>query len=130
MKDKPAILYVDSEVNNINSLIAILRKDNYRVIPASSIQEGFDILQKQRIGIIICGKRVAGMNGVDFLASTISGYPDASRLLVSAYHNEDPENKANIYDYLVTPWDEVQVKLILKAAYESFLTRSPLNRTQ
>jgi response regulator RpfG family c-di-GMP phosphodiesterase len=127
MKDKPAILYVDSEVNNINSLIAILRKDNYRVIPAGSIQEGFDILQKQLVGIIICGKWVAGVKGVDFLASTIPGYPDASRLLVSAYHNEDPENKAHIYDYLVTPWDEIQLKSILKAAYESFLSRSAVN---
>ena len=123
MKNKPTILYVDQEVHNVNSFIAIFRKD-YQVISAGSAQQGFIMLEKYPVEIIICSTRLPEMSGIAFLAATMDDYPNISRLLVSGYKNDVTENKAIVYEYLVIPWDEAELKSIIKGAHELFLNKT------
>lgn len=124
--DKINVLYVDDEVNNINSFKATFRKD-YNVFTALSGLAGLEILKKQVIHIIITDQRMPEMTGVDFLVEVLKEFPDPVRVLLTGYTDInaviDAVNKGHIYHYLNKPWDEHQMRIIIKNAYEIFSLR-------
>jgi len=120
--EKPTILYVDSENQNLVSFHAIFRRE-YKIISASSTEEALKVLEKELVEIVVCSKNIGALTGVDFLASTICHWPNISRLLVSDYGDQDPDEKAQILDYLIKPWDTCQVEKIVKEASILFRTK-------
>jgi DNA-binding NtrC family response regulator len=123
-KGKPILLYVGDEEHNQNSFIAIFRR-NYTVLSSGSAQEALKILETEPVEIIICEKKIRSVTGVDFLASTIANHNHCIRLLVSDYANLDHENRAQIFDYIIQPWDEEQISKIINQAHQEFM----LNRS-
>jgi response regulator RpfG family c-di-GMP phosphodiesterase len=124
--DKINILYVDDEVNNINSFKATFRKD-YNVFTALSGIIGLEILQNQVIHIIITDQRMPEMTGVEFLVEVLKEFPEPVRILLTGYTDInaviDAVNKGHIYHYLNKPWDEQQMRIIIKNAHEIFSLR-------
>lgn len=127
MADKTiAVLYVDDEVNNLNSFKATFRRD-YKVFIASSGKEGLEILRNNPIQIVITDQRMPEMTGVDFLIEVIKEFPEPIRILLTGYADInaviDAVNKGHIYYYLNKPWDEQRLRVIIKNAYEIFNLR-------
>lgn len=124
--EKINVLYVDDEVNNINSFRAAFRKD-YNVFTALSGIVGLEILRNHPIHIIITDQRMPEMTGVDFLVEVLKEFPDPVRILLTGYTDInaviDAVNKGHIYHYLNKPWDEQQMRIIIKNAYEIFSLR-------
>ena len=120
------ILYVDDEINNLNSFKAALRRD-FKVLVATSGKEGLDILENNVVHVIITDQRMPEMTGVDFLIEVLKKYTDPIRILLTGYTDInaviDAVNKGQIYYYLNKPWDEQQLKIIIKNAYEIFRLR-------
>ena len=60
-----SILLVDDEHSIIRSLQRLFRKDNYRVLTASSGQEGLEMLSAldKPVSLIISDQRMPGMSG-------------------------------------------------------------------
>lgn len=120
------ILYVDDEVNNLNSFKAAFRRD-FNVLLASSGQEGLAILASHTVHVIITDQRMPEMTGVDFLIEVLKKYTEPIRILLTGYTDInaviDAVNKGHIYYYLNKPWDEQQLKIIIKNAYEIFRLR-------
>ncbi|PWJ58252.1 response regulator receiver domain-containing protein [Dyadobacter jejuensis] len=119
---KPAILYVDSEVHNITAFVAMLRRE-YHIVSAGSAFVGLEILQSQHFEIIVSAKNMKEMNGATFLAKSMATHPCSIRLMVSDYADEDRGQGQGrlIHDFLITPWDQSQVKAILKRTYADYL---------
>ena len=124
--DKINVLYVDDELNNINSFRAAFRKD-YNVFTALSGVGGLEILKQHIIHIIITDQRMPDMTGVEFLVEFLKEFPDPVRILLTGYTDInaviDAVNKGHIYYYLNKPWDEQQLRIIIKNAYEIFRLR-------
>ena len=120
------VLYVDDEVNNINSFKATFRKD-YNVFTAISGPSGLQILKDHIIHVIITDQRMPDMTGVEFLVEVLKEYADPVRILLTGYTDInaviDAVNKGHIYYYLNKPWDEQQLRIIIKNAYEIFRLR-------
>jgi len=127
LENRPAILYVDNEIQNLVSFRALFRRD-YTIYSASSLPEAIAILETQRAEIIICSKHIGTLTGIDFLASTIGGYPNSSRLLVSDYAGQDMEDKAQIFRYLIKPWDEADLAKVLKESHELFVIKQAISQ--
>ena len=125
-QEKISILYVDDEINNLNSFKAAFRRE-FNVLLASSGTEGLDILQTNVVHVIITDQRMPQMTGVDFLIEVLKKYTDPIRILLTGYTDInaviDAVNKGHIYYYLNKPWDEQQLKIIIKNAYEIFRLR-------
>src|SRR6478752_6892089 len=94
------VLYVDDEVNNLNSFKAAFRRD-FEIYTASSVREGRKILDNNEIGVIITDQRMPGMTGIEFLESIIAIYPDTIRILLTGFSDinavMDAINRGQVY---------------------------------
>lgn len=121
ISEKISVLYVDDELNNLNSFKAAFRRD-FNVLIATSGQEGLKILEENTIHVIITDQRMPGMTGVDFLIEVLKKFSDPIRILLTGYTDVnaviDAVNKGHIYYYINKPWDEDQMKIVIRNAYE------------
>jgi response regulator RpfG family c-di-GMP phosphodiesterase len=126
MSTQANVLYVDDEVNNLNTFKATFRK-SYNIHIALSAEEGKKILKDNPIDIIITDQRMPVMTGVEFLCSIIDDYPDPIRILLTGYSDMqavvDAINKGQIYQYITKPWDEQHLKISIDKAFEVFNLR-------
>ncbi len=124
--EKINILYVDDEINNLISFKATFRV-KYNVFTAISGEEAIKLLETQEMNVIITDQRMPNMTGVEFLESILEKYPDPMRVLLTGYADMnaviDAVNKGKIFHYLTKPWNEEELDMTIKRAYEIFKQR-------
>lgn len=120
------VLYVDDEINNLNSFKAAFRRD-FDIYVAQSAREGRKILDTNEIGVIITDQRMPGMTGIEFLESILAVYPDTIRILLTGFSDMnavmDAINRGQVYKYLVKPWQNEELKLYIQNALEIYNLR-------
>ncbi|MGC2161042.1 MAG: FAD-dependent oxidoreductase [Silvibacterium sp.] len=120
---KPVILAVDDDASVLEAIIQDLRRkygQNYRILRAASGQVALDTCAqlKQRgdeVALFLSDQRMPGMSGVDFLEKAQKVYPEARRVLLTAYADTEAAikaiNTARIQYYLTKPWDPPEEQL-------------------
>jgi len=120
---KPVLLAVDDDVSVLEAVVQDLRRQYgkyYRILRAASGQAALDICaqlveRKESVALILSDQRMPGMTGVDFLGRAIKIFPEAKRVLLTAYADTDAAiqaiNSARIHYYLNKPWDPPEEKL-------------------
>jgi len=120
------VLYVDDEINNLNSFKAAFRRD-FEIFVAQSAREGRKILDTNEIGVIITDQRMPGMTGIEFLESILTVYPDTIRILLTGFSDMnavmDAINRGQVYKYLVKPWQNEELRLYIQNALEIYNLR-------
>lgn len=123
MPEKISILYVDDEENNLISFKANFRM-KYNVSIAISGDEAMKIIESKHIDIIITDQRMPNMTGVEFLELVLERFPDPMRILLTGYADMnavvDAVNKGKIFHYLSKPWNEEELDMTIKRAYEVY----------
>ena len=120
---KPIILTVDDEVLVLSAVERDLarhyRKD-YRIIKASSGAEALEAVHrlKQRsdaIALFLVDQRMPEISGTEFLAKAREVYPEARKVLLTAYADTDAAisaiNTVGLDHYLVKPWTPAEENL-------------------
>jgi len=114
---KPAIMTVDDDAEVLGAVERDLRRryaEHYRVMRSGSGTTALDALRglKKRndpVGLLLVDQRMPEMTGVEFLGQSMEIYPDAKRVLLTAYADTDAAihaiNDAKIHHYLLKPWD-------------------------
>jgi thioredoxin reductase (NADPH) len=112
----PIILTVDDEVQVSNAIERDLRRyyrKDYRIIKATSGAVALDTVQqlKQRnaqIALFLVDQRMPGMGGTEFLAEAMKLYPEARKVLLTAYADTEAAitaiNDIGLDHYLMKPW--------------------------
>jgi thioredoxin reductase (NADPH) len=120
---RPILLAVDDDVSVLEAVVQDLRRQygtTYRVMRAASGQAALDTLtqlktREEPVALIISDQRMPGMTGVDFLERARGIYPEARRVLLTAYADTEAAiraiNSARIHYYLNKPWDPPEEKL-------------------
>lgn len=120
------VLYVDDEINNLNSFKAAFRRD-FNIFAASSAAEGRKILDSNEIGVIITDQRMPVTTGIEFLESVLHIYPDTIRILLTGFSDInaviDAINRGQVYKYLTKPWNDEDVRIYVEKAYEVYRLR-------
>src|SRR4030095_3306661 len=113
---KPVLLTVDDDHEVLRAIERDLRRryaSDYRVLRAESGQEAVKIVRELKvrnnaIALFLIDQRMPGMSGVEFLAEVITLFPDAKRVLLTAYADTDAAiaaiNEAGVDHYLLKPW--------------------------
>jgi signal transduction histidine kinase len=126
MSKKYSILYVDDEVSNLTVFKNTFRRD-YNIFTAETAKEGLQILDKEKIDLILTDQRMPEMSGVEFLKKVMVSYPQPSRILITAYTDfdalKDAVNEAKIFQYIQKPWDEKEIQQIISNALEIYQLR-------
>lgn len=121
--DKPHILYVDDEENNLIALKAAFRR-HYQVHTAISAREGVAILKTMPVELIITDQRMPEMTGVQFLEAVQPEYPDTIRMVLTGFSDVDAIIKAintgRVYRYVTKPWDESELKMTIDGALKLY----------
>ena len=120
---RPILLAVDDDVNVLEAVVQDLRREygaTYRVMRAASGQGALDTLaqlkaRQEPVALLLSDQRMPGMSGVDFLERARDLYPEARRVLLTAYADNEAAiraiNTARIHYYLNKPWDPPEEKL-------------------
>jgi response regulator RpfG family c-di-GMP phosphodiesterase len=124
--DKINILYVDDEKNNLISFKAVFRI-KYQIFTAISGPEAIEILDKNKIHIIITDQRMPEMTGVEFLERILDKHPEPMRILLTGYADMnaviDAVNKGKIFHYLTKPWNEDELEMTIQRALAIYKQR-------
>ncbi len=119
------ILYVDDEINNLNSFRAALRR-NYNVFTAESGEEGIDIISKNDIHVVVTDQRMPNMTGVQFLQH-LPGDQDNIRIILTGFSDIESIieaiNTGKVYRYITKPWDKEELKITIDNAVETVILR-------
>lgn len=114
---KPIILSIDDEPQVLNAVVRDLRKkfgQEYRIIKAGSGDDALQTLRelkkrKSAVALYLADQRMPNMSGTEFLAEAIKIFPDAKRVLLTAYADTDAAiasiNDVGLDHYLMKPWD-------------------------
>ena len=120
---RPILLAVDDDVNVLEAVVQDLRREygvTYRVMRAASGQAALDTLaqlktRQEPVALLVSDQRMPGMTGVEFLERAREFYPEARRVLLTAYADTEAAiraiNTARIHYYLHKPWDPPEEKL-------------------
>jgi DNA-binding NtrC family response regulator len=121
-----AVLYIDDEINNLNSFKAAFRRD-FNIYTAQSAKEGRKILDSTEVGVIITDQRMPGVTGIEFLESILHVYPDIIRILLTGFSDinavMDAINRGQVYKYLVKPWQNEELRMYIQNALEIYHLR-------
>lgn len=120
---KPVILAVDDDPQVLAAVRRDLRAqyaEHYQVIAASSGEEALSTVRElaergRAIAVFIADQRMPGMQGTDFLREARKVFPEAKRLLLTAYADTDAAigaiNEVGLDHYLLKPWTPADAKL-------------------
>lgn len=120
---KPVLLTVDDDPEVLNAVERDLRhhfRDDYRVVKASSGDQALETVHqlKQRgaqIALFLVDERMPRMSGTQFLIEAIKVYPDARRVLLTAYADTETAilaiNRIGLDHYLLKPWEPPSERL-------------------
>ena len=120
---KPIILTVDDDVQVSNAIERDLRnhyRNDYRIISTNSGQQAMETLQElqkrnEQIALFLADQRMPVMEGTEFLAKALNHYPDARKVLLTAYADTqaaiDAINKIGLDYYLMKPWSPPELNL-------------------
>jgi thioredoxin reductase (NADPH) len=120
---KPIILTVDDEVQVLNAIERDLRSyfgGDYRIVKASSGGDALRAVQqfKKRnvpLALFLADQRMPQMTGTEFLLEAGQFYPDARKVLLTAYADTEAAitsiNSVGLDYYLMKPWDPPEQNL-------------------
>jgi diguanylate cyclase (GGDEF)-like protein/PAS domain S-box-containing protein len=116
------LLFVDDDPNVLKALRRLFRHENYRVYLAAGGAEGLEILRRQAVDLIISDMRMPEMSGAEFLAQALTQWPETVRILLTGYADLqstiDAINKGRIFSYCNKPWNDEELKLLVRNALE------------
>ena len=119
----PAILTVDDDPAVSRAVARDVRRhygDRYRVVRADSGEEALDALRElklrgDRVAVMLADYRMPRMTGIQFLEQAMDLFPQARRVLLTAYADTDAAidaiNLVDLDHYLLKPWNPPEEKL-------------------
>src|SRR6476659_8362036 len=114
---RPVLLTVDDDPQVVRAIERDLRQHygkRFRVLKAESGQKALQLvkqlkLRNDALALLLVDQRMPNLSGVDFLEQAMNIFPEAKRILLTAYADTEAAirsiNKAKIDYYLMKPWD-------------------------
>ena len=120
---RATILAVDDEPTVLAAVARDLRRgfgEHYRILRAGSGPEALELLTEMRrrgemLAMIVADQRMPGMEGTELLVKARQIYPEAKRVLLTAYADTQAAiaaiNEVALDYYLLKPWDPPEEQL-------------------
>ncbi|MFW5814568.1 MAG: sigma-54-dependent transcriptional regulator [Spirochaetota bacterium] len=113
------ILVIDDEAGIRDVLREIIADEGYRVFTAEDGIEGLQILESERVDLVVLDVWLPNMGGIDVLKQIKTDSPDVEVVIISGHANIDLAVKAvklGAFDFLEKPLSLDRVTTIIKNA--------------
>ncbi|MAL18460.1 MAG: fused response regulator/thioredoxin-disulfide reductase [Balneola sp.] len=120
---KPIIFAIDDDPQVIRTITRDLRsqyRNDYRILSTDSAKEALETLPElkkkgETVALFLSDQRMPQMLGVEFLEKAKEIFPEAKRVLLTAYSDMEAAisaiNDVQLDYYLLKPWDPPEEKL-------------------
>lgn len=130
MNKEYSILIIDDEQSQREVLKGFLEKKNYKVITASSGNEGLELINQEQVDIVLSDYKMPDKTGIEVLEEVKRINPEISFVLMTAYGTIENAVKAmrlGAYDYLSKPIDLEELEMLLGKIIENKSLKSEVN---
>ncbi|MCE5182106.1 MAG: EAL domain-containing protein [Betaproteobacteria bacterium] len=121
------LLLVDDDHAILSALKRLLRHEGYRILTASSAEEGMELLAVHHVAVVVSDQRMPEITGAEFLAKVREMYPNTIRIILSGHADlkaiTEVVNRGEIYKFLEKPWDDRALLETLREAFRLHETR-------
>ena len=120
---KPILMTVDDDPDVLAAIERDLReryRNDYLVVAARSGAEALGVAQEaatggRQVALFLVDQRMPGMTGTELLGKVLPLFPDARKVLLTAYADTETAitsiNELGLDHYLLKPWDPPDEKL-------------------
>ena len=120
----PVLLCVDDEPGILKSLQRLFVGQPVQLLLAGSGQQALQLMQTERVQLIICDMRMPQMNGAEFLAQAAQLQPDCYRILMTGYADlastVQAINIGKIHRYVQKPWQNQELLDLVEEGLKMF----------
>ncbi|MGQ0506017.1 MAG: response regulator, partial [Myxococcaceae bacterium] len=118
------LLLVDDEENILRSIRRVLRREEWEIETALDAEQGLKTFRSFKPEVVISDFRMPGMNGVEFLSRVKQESSRAQRIMLTGQADqqaiEEAINRSEIFRFIPKPWNDAQLVLTVKSAFEAF----------
>jgi len=126
------VLFVDDEINILKAIQRLLRNEPMRVLTATTPAEALEIMNDTPAQVVVTDQRMPTMNGADFLSAIRDQHADAIRMMLTGYTEMniavEAINKGEIYRLITKPWNDDELRAILRQAFDHYDLKSEIKR--
>jgi YesN/AraC family two-component response regulator len=111
------ILIVDDEENARIGLSKLLSQEGYSVESAANGFEALELLQKQKVHLVISDINMPGMSGLAFLRELHRNFPSTHVIMITAYGGVESYLEAmnlGAFEYIHKPVKLSELKSVMK----------------
>jgi len=121
----PRILVVDDDFGVLKSISRFLHPYPFQVFTALDAAEGIEILRAiGNFQVVISDYLMPVTNGDQFLGEVARRWPDARRVILSAYADQKillaAINEGRVHRYITKPWDDLQLLIVIEELLNDF----------
>lgn len=113
----PKVLLVDDEIEILQSLTDLLRKE-FHVLATSSAEQALQCLEENDCALVISDQRMPQMKGTELLKRAGEISPDTVCILLTGYADIEAVvqciNKCHAYYYLTKPWSSENLLALVR----------------
>jgi len=117
------VLILDDEIQFTEELAEFFQKSGFTAFIANTSTEGYAILKREAIDLLILDVKLPGINGLDILKEVKKLYPGIEVIIVSAHGDMDTVIRAmrwGALDYLRKPFRTIDIQIAIERT-EKFL---------
>ncbi|MCI5165178.1 MAG: response regulator [Candidatus Electrothrix sp. GM3_4] len=121
------ILLVEDDQESMNFFVSCFQEE-YNILCASSGEEALERFeQEEDIAMVLSDQAMPGMTGVELLTHIYQQNESVIRIIITGFLNTADIiaaiNKGHIYQFIVKPWELVQMRMVLSQARDTWRLR-------
>ncbi len=121
MDKRTKILVVDDEASVRDSVHDWLTESGYQVFTAENGPQALELIQKERLGIVIADLVMPGMDGIELMKQAKEILPSIAVIIITAYGSiatAIAAMKEGAYDYIEKPFCPERMELLIQKLVE------------
>jgi DNA-binding NtrC family response regulator len=131
--ENETVLILDDEEMVLTSLSTYLALETeYEVFTFTSASRALAHIEQHDVGIIISDFLMPEMDGIAFLTKAKELRPDTPRVILTGYADKENAikaiNRVELYQYVEKPWDNDDIRLLIRNGLEKKLLLTKLTQ--
>lgn len=119
-----SILFVDDEPGVLKALKRLFIDEPYKVVIAESGEAALDLMEQNRINLVVSDYSMPGLSGIDFLKMIKTRHPETIRIMLTAHADTavvmGAVKDGSVYKFITKPWNDDDLKLTVKLALAQY----------